>query len=389
MDLPDSGGTVQNGALRVDASGDERTRRRTARLAARNGRSGADANNPRISALEPLDEDSCETETEDFQMLSQKPKQRERTRSENFRMQPRETGFRQMMSDYVSSLRPWSFSSSLTPVALGAALAYKSTGVFSIPLFLVTGLTVLAVHAAGNLVNTYYDYVKGFDAEDRTVVDNRLSLDEVVVLGVFSYILGCVGFVILAYMSSARMEHLALVYFLGLSCSFIYTGGVGLKYISLGDITILIVFGPVSLLFSYMAQTGSLDILTVIYAIPLALNTEAILHSNNTRDCESDRKNGAVTLAILIGPTFSYILYALLLFVPYILFVVVSLHYSRWFILPLITLPKAFQLEREFRAGNLQNIPRNTARLNLYFGLFYVIACCLTNPLQLPMIRIR
>lgn len=38
------------------------------------------------------------------------------------------------------------------------------------------------VHCAGNVVNTYYDYVKGIDnrkSDDRTLVDHILTLDEV------------------------------------------------------------------------------------------------------------------------------------------------------------------------------------------------------------------
>ena len=43
----------------------------------------------------------------------------------------------------------------------------------------------------------------------------------------------------------ARLEHLALVYFGGLSSSFLYTGGIGFKYIALGDVMIIIIFGPI------------------------------------------------------------------------------------------------------------------------------------------------
>ncbi len=38
-----------------------------------------------------------------------------------------------------------------------------------------------------------------------------------------------------------------------------------------------------------------------MYAVPLALNTEAILHSNNARDLAEDKKSGIVTLAIYLG----------------------------------------------------------------------------------------
>lgn len=71
--------------------------------------------------------------------------------------------------------------------------------------------------------------------------------------------IGCIGFLIVVLSSPARMEMLALIYFGGISSSFLYTGGIGLKYIALGDILIMITFGPVSVLYSFVAQTGKLE----------------------------------------------------------------------------------------------------------------------------------
>jgi 1,4-dihydroxy-2-naphthoate octaprenyltransferase len=140
-----------------------------------------------------------------------------------------------------------------------------------------------------------------------------------------------------------------------------------------------------------MAQTGSLNLGAALYAIPLAMNTEAIFHCNNTRNMESDRSAGAVTLAILIGPQLSHMLYVILLFVPYLFFIYVAVHYSMVFLIPLVTIPKAFHLEKEFRSRNMsRDLPRKTARLNLYFGIFYFMACCLTDASKLPLLtRVR
>ncbi|XP_046991807.1 ubiA prenyltransferase domain-containing protein 1 homolog [Schistocerca americana] len=294
------------------------------------------------------------------------------------------------LSSYVLALRPWSLSGSLMPTLLGCALSYKC-GYFSWVILLLTLFTVVTVHGAGNVVNTYFDYVKGIDgrkSDDRILVDHILSKDEVVTLGAMLYAAGCLGFICLAAVSPAKMEHLALVYFGGLSSSFLYTGGIGLKYIALGDVIILIIFGPISVLFSFMSQTGHVDWGTIYYAIPLALNTEAILHSNNTRDLESDSRAGIVTLAILIGQTASHILYAFLLFTPYILFVALGLRYSMWFLLPLTTLPAAFRIEKHFRClETIQTVPRKTAKLNLYFGFLYVLACSLVDANHMPFLH--
>ncbi|KAB0793377.1 hypothetical protein PPYR_12997 [Photinus pyralis] len=284
------------------------------------------------------------------------------------------------LSSYILALRPWSLSASLMPTLLGSTLAYKYPGGtdFNYITLILTVFISVSVHGAGNLVNTYFDFVKGIDdrkSDDRTLVDHILTKDEVVTLGALLYFAGCVGFILLTALSPAKMEHLALVYFGGLSSSFLYTGGIGLKYIALGDILILIIFGPISVLFAFMSQTGRLEWATIYYAVPLALNTEAILHSNNTRDMEVDRKAGIVTLAILIGHTCSHVLYAALLFTPYVMFIIMTIKYSKWFILPLVTLPQAFKIEKQFRTKDIADIPKKTAKLNLFFGILCVMSC--------------
>lgn len=83
---------------------------------------------------------------------------------------------------YLSALRPWSLSASLVPTLLGSAIAYRSFQDFNLLTFIATIFTIISVHCAGNVVNTYFDYVKGIDnrkSDDRTLVDHILSKDEV------------------------------------------------------------------------------------------------------------------------------------------------------------------------------------------------------------------
>lgn len=88
---------------------------------------------------------------------------------------------------YLKSLRIASFTTSLIPVLMGALLAYKTTGQFNLITLCATITTVLSVHAAGNLVNTYCDFVRGIDSkrlsDDRTLVDKILKPEQVVNLG--------------------------------------------------------------------------------------------------------------------------------------------------------------------------------------------------------------
>ena len=299
---------------------------------------------------------------------------------------------RTRFKSYVVALRPWSFSASLNPIILGTVLALKTQTEQNIAwgnaiIFSAALVAVLSVHGAGNLVNTYYDYMKGIDSkksDDRTLIDGILSPDDVATFGQLLYIVGCLAVAVLYFFSPAKLEHIALLYFGGLSSSFLYTGGIGLKYLAMGDLVVMFTFGPLSVMFAYTMQSGSMQILPLLYAIPLAMNTEAILHSNNARDMESDKKAGIVTVAMCLGRTGSYILYTLLMFVPYIVFAIMGVNFSPAYLLPFLTLPMAFNLEKDFRRGDLEKLPQKTAKLNLVFGVLYIVACLLVSRKAMP-----
>jgi 1,4-dihydroxy-2-naphthoate octaprenyltransferase len=83
------------------------------------------------------------------------------------------------------------------------------------------------------------------------------------------------------FLSQAKEEILSAIYFGGLSLSFMYTGGVGFKYMALGDIVVLLTFGPLTVLFAYLSQIGTYDVSAdnlfsalfkpLAYAIPLVI----------------------------------------------------------------------------------------------------------------------
>lgn len=152
---------------------------------------------------------------------------------------------------------------------------------------------------------------------------------------------------------------------------------MGFKYHALGDMVVLVTFGPISVLYAYMVQCRHLSLEPLIYAAPLVMNTEAILHSNNTRDIQSDKKANVLTLAILLGFKLSYLLYLVLIFVPYLIMLVLAAKLSTWFLLPFLTIKFALSLEKDFRFKKLKDIAQNTAKLNSMFGLLYVLAIVL------------
>ena len=286
----------------------------------------------------------------------------------------------------VSAVRPQMFPLSVIPVLLGAVLGYKSSEQFSSGLFFITVISIVSIHAAGNLVNTYYDYMKGVDtksSDDRTLVDNMLKPEQVVTLASYLYALGIICVLLLMVLSKAIGTQLAIIYFGGFFVSFSYTGGLGLKYHALGDVVFIVVFGPLVVLVSFMIQVGVFSFLPLVLSVPLAFLSEAVLHSNNTRDMEADKKTNVRTLAIIVGKEISYFLYAFFIFTPYIIFIAWGVHYSLPLTLPVLSLPGALQLERQFRAGKLYENPSDTARLTLFAGVLFAVGCLFSTNMPL------
>lgn len=157
-------------------------------------------------------------------------------------------------------------------------------------------------------------------------------------------------------------------------CDLILSGGWSPKTNStLKDLLIIVTFGPLAVLFSYVAQCGQFDLKPVLYAVPLALNAEAIIHSEKVRDMERDKDHGTVTTATILGRHGSYAFYLFLLFTPYIIFSAMLIKGSLGFVFPLITLRGAFDLEKCFRQRNMKEMPSRTARLNCYLAVIYIL----------------
>lgn len=288
-----------------------------------------------------------------------------------------------------SSLRVWTFSAAVTPVVLGAVLSYKNEGHFSFLLLLITMAVVLAVNGAGNMVNTYFEIMRELSQRrqgtqenhsiqrwDDHSADTQERQSRVVNCAAYLYGFGMACLWMAMWLSPANSFHLATLFFGGLSSSFIYTGGIRLKFYILGDLLAMFTFGPLSVLFSYTAQSGKLVMGPLFLALPLALSTEAIIHSKHIRDVERDRAAGVLSLAVLLGKQGSYFLFALLLFLPFLVFVIWGTRYSFTLALPLIMMPYAFKLERRFRnEGPYRDLAKNTAMLNFVLSLLFVIGC--------------
>lgn len=286
--------------------------------------------------------------------------------------------------------RPWSFSMTAISVGVGGALAalHKS---FDLWLFLVTLVGAVAVHAATNLINDYFDYKRGVDRpgapttlyRPHPLVEGRIAPGAVLRVSVGLYLLaGLVAFYLLWVTGPMLLGFIAV----GLWASFFYTADpVRYKYIALGELSVFLMWGPLMVGGAYFVQTQELSPHAIAISIPFGLLVALVLLANNLRDIEYDGSVGIKTLGTLLGQVRTMRLYQILVVLAYLAVVaLVALKIlSPWGLLVFFSAPLAFNLIRGLQREIPKDADARTAQLDTLFGVFLIISLILEKLLPL------
>ena len=280
----------------------------------------------------------------------------------------------------LQATRAYSAPASVVPVLLGTALAargYAAAGhsAFDFAAFALVLFGAVLAHFGANVINDYFDFVNGVDTRPEHgsgVLTGRLMTPSQA-LGFGLILLGGAGVcgLLLLRRHAGVVVPLAVI---GLACAVLYPAF--LKKYALGDFLIILAFGIGLTLGAYGVQVGSLApgqwLLVALYAVPISLLVDGILHANNLRDAPNDRAAHVLTLATLLPPRGGLLLLQLLLFGP-LLFVAggVALRFlPLWSLLSLVS---ALLLAKAYRTIN---VPL-TAQAHLVFGVLYAASLLL------------
>ncbi len=286
---------------------------------------------------------------------------------------------------WAQAVRPFSFTASIVPVLLGAAVA-GTQGLFHPGLLLLTLAAAVAIQGAANLFSDYFDYRGGYDTPESYggsgVLTRGLLQPSEVFLGGLVLLLASAA--IGVYLAALRGLPVLLLGALGVLGAYFYSGRpLAYKYRGLGDPVIFLLFGPCMVLGAYYVQAHAIELVPMLYALPVGCLVTAILHVNNIRDIPSDGRGGGVTVARALGVGGSKVLLYALLGAAYALVIggVLIGAFVRWSALALLTAPLAWTLARRVRRASeprdLVLLDVAAARVHLLFGLLLVIGVLL------------
>lgn len=246
-------------------------------------------------------------------------------------------------------------------------------------------INIIFVHAAGNVWSDIADYRSGVDADDtfgvRQLVDGHFTPQEFKRLSLTLNVIAVAGGLALVALTGLPLLYIGIA---GILLSLCYPR---LKYNALGDVVII-------LCYSLLPMTGTSYIVSdeihwpVLWlAVPVGLITVAILHANNVRDIETDRRAGISTFPMLTGRQFGVWLYAAEVLVPFLW--LVGLMIARvepwWLGTAFLAMPVAVKNARTILAykhggkASYAALDEKTAQLQLLFSLLLILGLILSR----------
>jgi 1,4-dihydroxy-2-naphthoate polyprenyltransferase len=217
-------------------------------------------------------------------------------------------------------VRPFSFTASLLPVAVGGAVALQQ-GRMHWLLFAAALLGGLGLHLGTNVINEIYDVRHGIDSitsprMSMAIVKGRVSEREAFAVAWSGFALALLLGIFLIAVRGWPILLLGVVGFVG---GYFYTAPpFQYKYRALGLPLVFILMGPVMVIGGYYAVTGGFDPRLLVVSIPVGLLVTAILHGNEWRDVAEDSRHGFTTLSAQLGRDAAHWIYVMLVLGAYV-----------------------------------------------------------------------
>ncbi len=187
--------------------------------------------------------------------------------------------------------------------AIAGILAFRD-GMFNLWYFLLLEFGLILAHATNNLFNDYTDYVKGVDQDNyyraqygpQPLVHGFLTKRQLLTYAIVTGLLALAAGVFFVLVRGTPA--LAL---LGLGAFFVLFYTFPLKYIALGEIAVLIVWGPLMIGGGYYVITGAWDWNVVIASLPYALGVTTVIFGKHVDKYQVDQAKNIHTLPVVIG----------------------------------------------------------------------------------------
>lgn len=199
---------------------------------------------------------------------------------------------------WLESLRPKTLPLAFASIVMGSAIA-SLQGVFHPLIALLALLTAGCLQILSNLANDYGDAEKGSDTPDRIGplrgmqkgLITAAQMKRAIMLTIALTIVCGIALIAVACHKPSDVVGFLILGLLSIGAAITYTVGTRpYGYMGLGDISVLIFFGWISVAGTFYLQAGYFDWIVMLPATATGLLSTAVLNINNLRDIETRQR---------------------------------------------------------------------------------------------------
>ena len=237
--------------------------------------------------------------------------------------------------------------------AIAGLLAARDGQFHLLPWLLVT-VGLLFAHATNNLVNDFTDHLKGVDKDNyfraqygpQPLEHGLMTRNQVLLyIAVTGLIALAAGVVLVGMRGEATLA------LLGIGIFFVLFYTWPLKYIGMGEVAVILVWGPLMVGGGYYVITGQISTPVVLASLPVALAATTVLFGKHIDKLQADAAKGIRTMPVLLGEQQARYATIVMLTLQYVLVAWLILSgYLSWLLLTVaLALPWYVRALRVFR----------------------------------------
>ena len=226
-----------------------------------------------------------------------------------------------IISKWLISTRAAVLIMTFISAAIAGILAIND-GSFSFGRWFLLTIGLIMAHATNNLLNDYTDFKRGVDEDNyyrsqygpQPLVHGLLTSRQLLTYAAVSGLIALMAGVALILLQGGLTWIL-----LALGAFFVLFYTWPLKYIGLGEIAVLIVWGPLMIGGGYYVITGAWESNVILASLPYALGVTGVIFGKHIDKFDMDKELGIHTLPVILGERISRYTALGMIFMQYIL----------------------------------------------------------------------
>jgi 1,4-dihydroxy-2-naphthoate octaprenyltransferase len=253
-----------------------------------------------------------------------------------------------LVSRWLIATRAMALVLSFISAAIAGLLALQA-GEFNFWVWLLLTLGLFMAHGTNNLLNDYTDYSRGVDKGNyfravygvQTLEHGLLSKRQLLTYAAVTGLIAvAAGVALILYRDGLTVILMAVGAFFVLFYTF------PLKYIGLGEIALLLVWGPLMVGGGFYVLTGVWDWTVALAGLSYSLGVAAALMGKHIDKLDMDAAKGIRTLPVLLGDSLARYTTLAMIVLQYVIvgYLIIIGFFTPWMLVVVLSLPMFFRV---------------------------------------------